>query len=95
VIKKKDFHMKDTKHNYVIVGERKGKDYVLTMKINSTDFKLDLKLVFKNDKRSGNDKVEMHNSYEYKGDKVGSFQCIETDFTCSVGFPALVVEGSI
>ncbi|XP_044174853.1 uncharacterized protein LOC114960455 isoform X1 [Acropora millepora] len=73
VIKKKDFNMKDTKHNSVIVGERKGKDYVLTMKINSTDFKLDLKLVFKNDQRSGNDKVEMDISYEYKGDKVFSY----------------------
>lgn len=72
-----------------------SQDYVLTMKINSTDFKLDLKLVFKNDKRSGNDKVEMDISYEYKGYKVGSFQWIETDFTCSVGFPALVVEGPI
>ena len=52
------------------------------MKINSTDFKLDFKLVFKNDQRSGNDKVEMDISYEYKGDKVGSFQWIETTEYC-------------
>ena len=66
-------------------------DYVFTMKINSTDFKLDLKVVFKNDERSGNGKVETDKSYEYKDNKVGSLQCLKTDFTfekCSVAGPS-------
>ncbi|XP_044175313.1 uncharacterized protein LOC122958463 [Acropora millepora] len=103
VLEKKDFFLEDLKHDSTIVGGWCETDYVLTLKINSPDYQLDLEVVLNDKERLGNIKImEMDKSYLYEGGKVFNIgpcaakktQPLWTNGTCKPRPPGMISKAS-
>ncbi|KAK2554473.1 hypothetical protein P5673_024191 [Acropora cervicornis] len=81
VIEDKDFLIKGIKHDSAVAGKWQGKDFVLTVKVNSGNYRLDLKVMLKDDKRFVNGNAKKVKSCQSERGKVLDFPSCKANKT--------------